>query len=117
MGNVQHGLKWINPPHDISVSSECASALYHLVEFRYVVKSCEQDVGTPDLHHFVLTCTTLSCYPRRFFSHVLITFKIATGNSRVLANTNIHIFCTHDAEELMNADSDHQRKTLKLFSL
>ena len=25
----------MNPPHDISVSSECASALYHMVEFRF----------------------------------------------------------------------------------
>jgi len=35
MACLQHGLKWINPPHDISVSSECASALYHLVDFRF----------------------------------------------------------------------------------
>lgn len=42
MTNVQHGLKWINPPHDISVSSECASALYHLVEFRF--RSSKQEV-------------------------------------------------------------------------
>jgi exportin-7 len=42
MSNVQHGLKWINPPHDISVSSECASALYHLVDFRF--RSSKQEV-------------------------------------------------------------------------
>mmetsp|Transcript_32988 Transcript_32988/g.77770 ORF Transcript_32988/g.77770 Transcript_32988/m.77770 type:complete len:1072 (+) Transcript_32988:97-3312(+) len=35
ISNIQHGLKWVNPPHDISVSSDCASALYHLVEFRF----------------------------------------------------------------------------------
>ena len=35
VSNIQYGLKWVNPPHDISVSSECASALYHIVEFRF----------------------------------------------------------------------------------
>lgn len=35
VSNIQYGLKWVNPPHDISVSSECASALYHMVEFRF----------------------------------------------------------------------------------
>jgi exportin-7 len=35
ISNIQYGLKWVNPPHDISVSSESASALYHLVEFRF----------------------------------------------------------------------------------
>jgi len=35
MGNIQHGLKCTNPPHDMTVSSECASALYHIVEFHF----------------------------------------------------------------------------------
>ena len=42
VSNIQYGLKWVNPPHDISVSSECASALYHIVEFRFRGSKKEQ---------------------------------------------------------------------------
>jgi hypothetical protein len=42
VSNIQYGLKWVNPPHDISVSSECASALYHIVEYRFRGSKKEQ---------------------------------------------------------------------------
>uniref|UniRef100_A0A7S4KJ54 Importin N-terminal domain-containing protein n=1 Tax=Guillardia theta TaxID=55529 RepID=A0A7S4KJ54_GUITH len=35
MSNIQYGLKWVTPPHDMSVSSDCAAALYHIAEFRF----------------------------------------------------------------------------------